>query len=134
MTIDPASRLGRWFVWSCDHLPAVSTRSSEDHLERGVSLCFVFWATLWGPLLNLMFVAVAVTLFVLFHVVTYDHGQTELGGFGFLWPEVVLLGVLVTLALLVGLTAAFLGLDRLTGAYLRGLKKRVCPLVTFKER
>lgn len=138
-------RLTRWFVWCCDNLPATVTRDYSEnklngvrrkgayYLERGTTLCHIFWATLWVPIAVGFFVSLLVFLFGMLHVSAYDDFGDKLGPAAFLLPEAIALGIAVLLALLI-LTVVGgdkSGFFKLLWQYLSGIKSRVCPLVKF---
>lgn len=138
-------RLTRWFVWCCDNLPLTVTRDySKDkesgvrrngayYLERGTTLCHIFWATLWIPIAIGFFVSFLVFMLGMLHVAAYHDFGDKLGPAALLIPEAFALGIAALMALFI---LALVGGDKsgffkLLWQYLSGIKSRVCPLVKF---
>lgn len=145
INLDTNNLVVRYFAWCCDHLPLAVTRdyrvnttvgvrrNSAYYVENGTTLCHMFWAMLWLPLLGTAFVAVVLLAFGLLHVQMYiEHGGT-LGVAAFFMPEEFVLAVLPVMALI---RFAIFGASKsdffkLLWLYLKGIKSRVCPLVRF---
>ncbi len=153
--LDATSRLAKWFVWSCDHLPLTVTREYGDgkpggvrrtgtyYLSHGTTLCHIFWAVLWVPLIATALVTAAAIFIAFAHVslhndfvsrnyeLVYDHPALDIL-FYFL-PEAVVAATvaiagLIILACIGGYKVGFFAL---LWQYLKGIKQRICPLVHF---
>lgn len=140
------SILARWFVWCCDHLPATVTRdysvnkqngvrrSGSHYIKTGTTLCHIFWAILWVPLLVCAAAAFGLSVFVYMHVDLYHKYSKNLGIAAAFIPEGFVFAFVATIALLsfsiIG--ASNVGLLKLIWLYLTSLKSRVCPLVSFE--
>lgn len=145
--LDPKGTLTSIFVWCCDHLPLTVTRDySEDkrdgirrtgahYIEHGTTLCHIFWAILWMPILWAAAVAFIIFMIVMIHVAGYrDHGET-MGVAAYFIPEMAAAGIgsLAGVVILVTIAASKGGLLNLIWEYLKGMKSRVCPLVVFNR-
>lgn len=156
INLDANSRLSKWFVWCCDHLPLTVTRvyggegdhagkrrTGASYIEGGTTLCHVFWAILWVPLLGTAFVSLAVFLFTSVHFLAHrdfirqnpDAGAV-VDVLAYFIPEAFMLGavVVVGLMILAVIGGSKVGIFRLLWQYLKGMKQRICPLVRFDER
>jgi hypothetical protein len=89
INLDADSRLAKWFVWICDHLPLTvgdytvngsdgeeerKYRTGEHYLTAGTTLCHVFWAVLWVPLLGAAAFGFLASMIVMMHVVAPFFG------------------------------------------------------------
>jgi hypothetical protein len=154
--LDTNSRLAKWFVWSCDHLPLTVTREHGDgkppegvrrhgayYLSRGTTLCHIFWAVLWVPLFATALVTVAVFLFVFMHVSAHDDFVRHNYELVYYHPtlDILLYFVPEAVAVAIAAIAGFFILALIAGSkvgffallwqYLKGIKQRICPLVHF---
>ena len=163
INLDTDSTLTKWFVWSCDHLPFTGTRDYGEgkpqdgerrrgayYVERGTTLCHLFWAMLWVPLLAVAVATGILVLFVAAHVgmahspvkdqficglqtcrqMTYVD---EYGVLSYFFLEGMMLTVVAGVALLFTILfgASKVGFFGLLWQYLKGIKQHVCPLVRF---
>lgn len=152
--LQTANFLVRWFVWSCDHMPftvtAVYDEDKRKHIPRtgayyvanGTTLCHIFWAILWVPLLLAVFGVLFLILLLAIHVGMHNDIVNESGVTSpiasaalYFVPELFALGAgalfgFVLLALIGGSKTGFF---MLLWQYLKGVKSRICPLVRFEE-
>ena len=137
MKLDPNSAATKWFVWCCDHFSDFVTgnkkRNGAYYLEHGTTLCHIFWAAFWFPM-----ILVVAASFLLFMTVAVHIGagrdpmlQRGFGIAAYIFPEIMV----ALVALIVGtLVLAILGASKVgLLAYLKALKDRVCPVVTFQK-
>lgn len=144
--LHPDGILTRWFVWCCDHLPLTVTRdygegkpshgsrrSGAYYLERGTTLCHVFWASLWVPLIGTALGTVLFCLFIFMHVALYRDKDNATGVWVAFIPEITVIAAVVpgAVVILAVMGAGKVGFIRLLWTYLKALKSRVCPLVKF---
>lgn len=155
INLEANSLISRWFSWSCDHLPFTTAhyqevvddkriykcRSGAHYLSNGTTLCHVFWAILWVPLL-----VIAVACFFLFiigavHVLGHNDFVRQhpdsgvlLDAAAYFLPEAAVLGgaIISGLVFLVVFGGAKAGFFSLLWRYLKGIKQKVCPLVGFR--
>ncbi|HWX13483.1 MAG TPA: hypothetical protein VNY06_01160 [Methylocella sp.] len=151
--LDATGRLTKWFVWSVDHLPMTNgyidsgkddvpdtAKSGAWYVEHGTTLCHVFWAILWVPLLGAAFAGFMFSMVIMMHVEAHyefvekhPFANPVIQVASYFIPEAFLLGV----ALLVGIIILALmggsktGFFSLLWQYLKGIKQRICPLVHF---
>lgn len=150
INIKSNNTLARWFVWSCDHLPLTTgtyqeddkehSRSGAHYIQNGTTLCHIFWAILWVPLISVSLVAFVLSLFVMVHITGHNEfvashpysGQLMQASAYFI-PEAIMLVIGLVVGLLIfaiigGSKSGFFGF---LWQYLKGVKQRVCPLVRF---
>lgn len=138
------SLLARWFVWSCDHLPFTGTRKGNCYLSEGTTLCHIFWAILWVPLLAIAFVGFFSFVMLMLHIAAHDNFIASkspgfvvdhpLLSFGaYFMPEAVALGMVGAGGLIIFacIGGSKVGFFQLLWQYLKSIKHRVCPLVRF---
>ena len=144
----PKSRLARWFVWSCDHLPLTAIPrivngkvyhlTGSGYMETGTSLCHLFWAALWVPLIILVLLSLLLAVFVEVHLGLHMNTADTLGVWGYFLPEMAILGaclcggLVFLMAFLIHSYAGRVRFLRLLWTYIKCLKQRVCPLVRFE--
>src|ERR1700677_1727750 len=100
----PDTLLARWFVWCCDHFPGTVTReygngkpsngirrTGAHYIAKGTSLCHIFWAILWVPLMWIAFCSFIVFGVIMLHVHLYRDNSDHLGIFAAFIPEGLLL-------------------------------------------
>lgn len=147
------SRLTKWFVWSCDHLPlTTSTYRDDDNREHwhdgafyvsaGTTLCHIFWAMMWVPLIIITVAGMGTVFIAMIHieghyefVAQHPDYSPALQAASYFIPEIALIGaafpvLIVILAIIGGSKSGFFSL---LWQYLRGVKQRVCPLVHFES-
>jgi hypothetical protein len=155
--LEASNLLVRWFVWCCDHLPATTgyllsekpgaesgpAKTGAWYVENGTTLCHLFWACLWVPLLGTAFVGFVLLMVIMVHVEGHyefvaknPDSNPVLQVAAYFFPEVFLLaGILavgiIALAVIGGSKTGFFSL---LWQYLKGLKNRVCPLVKFEAK
>jgi hypothetical protein len=154
--LETTNFLTRWFAWSCDHLPATTgylppekeggdarAKTGAWYVENGTTLCHLFWATLWAPLLGVAFVGFILSMIIMIHVeahyefvAKHPDYSPALQAAAYFFPELFLLGGViafgtVVLAVVGGSKTGFFSL---LWQYLKGLKNRVCPLVKFEPK
>jgi hypothetical protein len=127
------SRLTMWFVGCCDYLPFASSKKGIHYLENGTTLCHIFWAALWMPIIAVCLAGLAVFIFGMGHVAAYREYGYRIGPAAFIAPELFALGMAVVFATV---ALAIIGGDKsgffkLLRQYLSGVKSRICPLVKF---
>lgn len=140
--------LTKWFVWCCDNLVLTVTREYGEgkpsnglrrtgayYIERGTTLCHIFWASLWVPLIATAGAAFVACLFIYMHVDSYEHGKDQFGIAAALFPEgIVACSVLVgSLPFFIIMGASRVGFFKLLWVYLKGIKSKICSLVRFDE-
>lgn len=150
INLDANGRLTKWFVWSVDHLPFTAGsykvedeeryRTGEHYITNGTTLCHIFWATLWMPLITVAFLGLLATLVVMMHVLPgLDFAQKH-PDFSpaaqiamYFLPEWValLLAVVVGTIILAIMGGSKTGFFALLWSYLKGIKQRICPIVHF---
>lgn len=149
INLETDSRLAKWFVWCCDNLPLTVTRDHSDeskepdgvrrkgayYLERGTTLCHIFWATLWVPLAVLAVAGLTVFMFGFMHFQTYHDFNDKIGPVAFFMPEMFALAgaAIFGTILLVLIGGSKSGFFKLLWQYLKGAKSRICPLVRFDD-
>ena len=152
INFDVNSRLTKWFVWSCNHLGGFTTatyrdaddkehtKSGEYYVANGTTLCHIFWAILWAPLLLIVFSGFIITMFVMIHIEGHyvfvnkhpDYSPILQTASYFIPEVIVLVGCLIVLIVVFAVIGASrTGFFTLLWQYLKGIKQRVCPLVHF---
>ncbi len=155
--LESSSLLTRYFVWSCDHLPLTAgnyvvkdgekemwhLKTGRSYLESGTTLCHIFWAIFWVPVLGAAIIgSVAFYIGGLHFLMHRDfmRGHPDAGPLlnvaAYFMVEWVMLGIAlfagcVILAIIGGSKTGFFSL---LWQYLKGIKERVCPLVQFDRR
>ena len=140
------SLMTKWFVWSCDHLPLTVTReygegkpsdglrrNGAHYIECGTTLCHIVWAILWVPLLLTAFGSRCAFIFIMMHVKLYQDHSAQFGIAAAFIPEGFTLVAVLLAAVLVFsvIGAGKVGFFKLLWLYLKSIKSRVCPLVSF---
>lgn len=154
ISLERGSLLTRYFIWSCDHLPLTTAnyhveedgkegecyRTGTHYVENGTTLCHIFWAILWVPL-----IAVAILSFILFmlcavHVIMHRDFMIKNPDAGpvlnvatYFLPEAFMAGIalLAGCIILICIGGSKVGLFSLLWQYLKGVKQHICPLVRF---
>lgn len=144
--------LVRWFVWCCDHLIiTVGTYRDDDgkkqrrtgayYVQNGTTLCHVFWASLWFPLILVAFAGFALSMITMMHVemhyefvANHPYANPALQFASYFVPEGFLLifAAVVLVIILTVIGGSKSGFFSLLWQYLKGIKSRVCPLVKFE--
>ena len=154
ISLESGGILARYFVWSCDHLPLTTAsyyvveegkkierrRTGAHYIGYGTTLCHIFWAILWVPLISAAIVSFFVFMFGLMHVLAHNDfmlKNPDSGAFvsaaSYFLPEAFAAGIMlvagcVVLACIGGSKTGFFSL---LWQYLKGVKQRICPLVRF---
>jgi hypothetical protein len=126
--LDPNSLVTKYFLWQCDHNVFVTNADPVDnkyvrrkgayYLEHGTTLCHIFWATLWMPLVAAAIIGFLLVMLAALHVSAYEAFSAKF----------VIAAALLTLILM---GAGKLPFWKLVWLYLKGIKNRICPLVQF---
>jgi hypothetical protein len=152
--LDATNILTRWFMWSCDNLPLTATRDYADksrpngvrrtgayYVERGTTLCHLFWAVLWMPLIVVGIACFVFVVFVFIHIGTHDdfigrNGITSplASALAYLLPEGFALGgaLVIGIMILAVSGAGKTGFFKLLWQHLKSVKNRVCPFIEFE--
>jgi hypothetical protein len=143
INLRPNTILAKWFVWCCDHLlgtvtreyarPGGIRRTGAYYLEHGTTLCHIFWATVWVPLMSAAAITIVIALFLAIHIDLYLRYSSQFGIASALLPEGVALGVgiLVVIVMFAIMGVYQVGFFKLLWLFLKGIKNKVCPRVTF---
>jgi hypothetical protein len=141
--LDPNSLVTKYFLWQCDHNVFVTNADPVDnkyvrrkgayYLEHGTTLCHIFWATLWMPLVAAAIIGFLLVMLAALHVSAYEAFSAKFGIAAFFAPEFFVLGFVIAAALLtlILMGAGKLPFWKLVWLYLKGIKNRICPLVQF---
>ena len=145
------SRLTKWFVWSCDHLPFTTTyiyegdkncgrRKGASYLASGTTLCHIFWAILWVPILLTAFCSLSMFMLTMAHfsvhqdfIRTHPYAGPVTSFMSYFIPEGValLIAAVIGVLILSIIGGSKVGFFQLLWQYLKGIKQRICPLVKF---
>ena len=146
------NKLTKWFVWSCDYLPLTVThiydedgndcgrRDGASYLANGTTLCHIFWAILWVPILGAGLISFLVCMVVILHFAAHEHFiryHPDAGPIADIMSYFLPEAFLISIAVLAGLTIfAIIGGSKsgffiLLWQYLKGIKQQICPLVKF---
>ncbi len=154
--LETTNLLTRWFVWSCDRIPMTNgyipsgkddvpdtPKSGVWYVENGTTLCHLFWACLWAPMLLVAVAAFALSMLVMVHleghyefVEKHPDAPFIARAAAYFFPEMAILAFVivfgtVVLAVVGGSKTGFFSL---LWQYMKGLKNRVCPLVKFEPK
>jgi hypothetical protein len=133
ITLDKDSLKARFFLrclraiegFTCGRDSDDKLKKPEWYIENGTTLCHFFWACFLVPLIALGLLSFFMLAIVSIHIIAYrEHGTV-----GLFIPigTVIGTGLAVVIILLAILGAGNAGLL----AYLKALKGRICPLITF---
>jgi len=154
INLESRGLLAKWFVWSCDHLPLTTahyiegegngkrerSRSGAYYIERGTTLCHIFWAILWVPLIVVAVIGFIGFILCAVHVIEHDTFMSKNPDAGlilnvatYFLPEAfmacfALAAGCIILACIGGSKTGFFSL---LWQYLKGIKQHICPLVRF---
>jgi len=155
INLDSDSRLTKWFVWSCDHLPLTVTHiydaDGKDHGRRkgisyiasGTTLCHIFWAALWVPIAGTAIFSLFAFIIVIMHIASHDDFIKSYPDVGpvanfasYFFPEGVALVIAAAAGILILsiIGGSKVGFFKLLWEYLKGIKQRICPLVKFENK
>lgn len=146
IVLSPNSLLTTVFVWCCDHLPVTVTRDYSSkvdggerrkgiyYVQNGTTLCHVFWAILWVPLLITALISFLMFIFIAAHIGIHERNEDSWGFAGYFIPEIFMMGFALALvvAIFIGDRVYKIEFFKLLYVYLKGIKSKVCPLVTFE--
>lgn len=157
MNLDASTRMAKWFVWSCDHLPLTvgqyivkdndgdrvsRARTAAYYITNGTTLCHLFWAMLWVPLAIAAAFGFVLSMVVFAHVAMHDsfvldhpYVSPALQVAAYFLPEawLIVFAFAFGLIILTCIGGAKSGFFSLLWQYLKGIKSRVCPLVQFNS-
>jgi hypothetical protein len=134
ITLDKDSLKARFFLrclrafapfacgWDSDN----KQKKPEWYIENGTTLCHFFWVCFWLPLIALGILSFFGMIITSIHVIAYrEHGTI-----GLLIPIGSVIGAFSALTIII---LVITGISSCTGllAYLKALKERICPLITF---
>lgn len=156
INLESGGLIARYFIWSCDHLPFTTgwytveeageeiarRRTGAYYVERGTTLCHIFWAIFWVPLIHAAFASIFLFVFSSVHVIVHDNFIREhpysgpfVSAATYFLPEAFAIGIALAVGslILAVIGGSKVGFFSLLWQYLKGVKQRICPLVRFGQ-